>query len=287
MVKNLKERDLNNIKLLDILRVKNLKDFYVHLSCYNKHDHPLDIYLKDENEYKSWQEWKGNQKDGKIIKEKFPQRNLIISFVQVYHEGVDIHLFTGIYEIIKRLNHKYEVIKLDIFQSLIVRLKVKHKRKGQASAFLFENVVNEMFIHEIMQERLECQLFKGYDKINLKFTELETIIKKNVLDWKSKLDNLQGIYLLIDDKNNKLYVGSACGEFGIWQRWSEYVYSYNGGNKGLEDLHKKDGEDHFKKYFRFILLEYFTNKVDKNHIIDRENFWKEALNSREFGYNKN
>jgi hypothetical protein len=51
MVKNLKERDLNNIKLLDILRVKNLKDFYVHLSCYNKHDHPFDVVTKSSSVY--------------------------------------------------------------------------------------------------------------------------------------------------------------------------------------------------------------------------------------------
>jgi len=275
------------IKLSDVIKVADERDFYVHLSCWNKYDHPLDIFLKDENEYKCWQEWKGNQKDGKIVKEKFPRRDLIMSFAQVYHEGNDIHLFTGIYKIVKRLNDKYEVQKLDIFQSLVGRLKVKHKRKGQASAFLFENIVDEMLVHEIMQERLKCRVFNGYGKINLKFTELETIIKKDVRDWKLKLDNLQGVYLLIDGSNNKMYVGSACGEYGIWQRWSNYVYSYSGGNKGLDALHKQVGENHFRKHFRFILLEYFTDKTDKNYIIDRENFWKEVLNTRTFGYNKN
>jgi hypothetical protein len=274
------------IKLTDIIRLENCNEYNLHLSCWNGSEHPLDIFLRDENEYKKWQEWKGNQKDGKIIRQKF-LRDYILSFVQVYHEGSDIHLFTGIYKIVARLDDKYEVEKINMFQDLVGRLKIKHKRKGQLSSFLFENVVDDMLVHEIMQERLQCRVFKGYGKINLKFTELETIIKKDVKDWRLKLDNLQGVYLLVDDSDNSMYVGSASGEFGIWQRWSDYIYNYTGGNKGLDALHKQVGEDHFKRFFRFLLLEYFTDKTDKNYVIERESFWKDALNTRKFGYNKN
>ncbi len=274
------------IKLTDILKLENYDKYNVHLSCWNGYDHPLNIFLKDENEYKKWQEWKGNQKDGKIIKQKF-LRDYILSFVQVYHEGSDIHLFTGIYKIVERLDDRYEVEKLDIFQNLIGRLKIKHKRKGQLSSFLLESIVDDMSIHEIMQERLQCRVFDGYSKINLKFTELETIIKKDIKDWKLKLDNLQGIYLLIDDSNNKMYVDSASSELGIWQRWKNYIYNYTGGNKGLNELHKEVGEEHFRNHFRFLLLEYFTDKTDKDYIINRESFWKEVLNTRKFGYNRN
>ena len=86
-----------------------------------------------------------------------------------------------------------------------------------------------------------------------------------------------------------MYIGSASGEFGIWQRWSNYVYNYTGGNKGLDDLHKEVGEEYFRKNFRFILLEYFTDKTEKDFIRAREEFWKLVFNTRNInrGYNHN
>ena len=276
------------IKLTDIIQLENPSDYYVHLSCLNRENNqPLDIFLDNENEYKQWQEWKGNEKDGKIAKEKFPKRDYIMSFANVYHEGNDIHLFTGIYKIVKRLSNRYEVEKLDLFKNLIGKLKIKHKRKGQGSSYYLENSMDNMLVHEVMQERLECRVFNGFNKINLKFTELKIIIEKNVKEWRLRLDNLQGVYLLVDDSNNKMYIGSAYGKFGIWQRWSNYFHNYTGGNTGLDELHKKVGEEHFKKYFRFVLLEYFTDKIDKDYVIRRESFWKEAFNTRNLGYNNN
>jgi hypothetical protein len=91
---------------------------------------------------------------------------------------------------------------------------------------------------------------------------------------------MKGIYLLIDDSNNKKYIGSAYGEYGIWNRWSNYINNYTGGNKGLDDLHKQVGEEHFKNHFRFVLLEYFSDKTDDNYVINRESFWKKVFNSR-------
>jgi hypothetical protein len=276
------------IKLTDIIKLDNPSDYYAHLPCLNRaNNQPLDAFLNNENEYKQWQEWKGNEKGGKIIKEKFPKRDYIISFANVYYEGNDIHLFTGIYKIVKRLSNKYEVEKLDLFQNLIGKLKIKHKRKGQGSAYYLENSIDDMIVYEVMQERLECRVFDGLNKINLRFPELKIIIEKNIKEWRLRLDNLRGVYLLVDDSNNKIYVGSACGKFGIWQRWSNYIHNYTGGNIKLDELHKKAGEEHFKRYFRFVLLEYFTDKIDKDYIIGRENFWKEALNTRNLGYNNN
>ena len=37
----------------------------------------------------------------------------------------------------------------------------------------------------------------------------------------------------------------------------------------------------------FTALETFTDEVSDEYIIERESWWKEALQSREFGYNAN
>ena len=42
--------------------------------------------------------------------------------------------------------------------------------------------------------------------------------------------------MLFDRSTGKKYIGSAYGENGIWKRWSDYIYSNNGGNKEMLQL---------------------------------------------------
>jgi hypothetical protein len=80
-----------------------------------------------------------------------------------------------------------------------------------------------------------------------------------------------------------MYVGSASGEEMILNRWKSYVKNGNGGNTELKNLKF----DHIKKYFRFSILDIFKSTTDTNIIIERENWWKDNLLSRKFGYNLN
>jgi hypothetical protein len=92
---------------------------------------------------------------------------------------------------------------------------------------------------------------------------------------------------LLSDKNNgKLYIGSAYGEEGIWQRWQEYSKTLHGGNKRLKELYKREGESAFQN-FQYTILETLDRESSADEVIAIENRWKAHLLTREYGYNDN
>ncbi|MGB4782742.1 GIY-YIG nuclease family protein, partial [Candidatus Methylomirabilis sp.] len=128
----------------------------------------------------------------------------------------------------------------------------------------------------------------GYENINHDFSTLETIFKSGRPDWKAALENVKGVYLIIDKYNGKKYVGSAYGGSGIWARWECYMGTGHGWNDELTKLIQQEGIDYARKNFRLSLLEYRPARTDDRVIIERENYWKEALLScGAFGYNRN
>ena len=73
----------------------------------------------------------------------------------------------------------------------------------------------------------------------------------------------------------------------LLQRWSNYVSNGHGGNKELEALVECEGFDYVKDNFQYSILENYNAKVDDSIILDRESWWKETLQSRVWGYNRN
>ena len=91
--------------------------------------------------------------------------------------------------------------------------------------------------------------------------------------------------MITDTKTGKRYVGKADGQYGLWQRWSEYIRNGHGGDIKLIDLLERD-EKYAEKYFWFTILEPISG--EKESIINkREDYWKDVFKSRYFGYNKN
>ena len=117
---------------------------------------------------------------------------------------------------------------------------------------------------------------------------LETIIRNERMTWKSALQNIKGVYVIVDKKTGKKYVGSAYGETGIWARWRAYIETGHGWNRELIGLGNGDGNNYARDNFRITLIECWPFKTDDSAIISRESFWKEALLTRgKHGYNKN
>lgn len=86
--------------------------------------------------------------------------------------------------------------------------------------------------------------------------------------------------------NPSLYVGSAYGGDGIWQRWTVYAKNGHGGNKELRALLRKKKVDHAEN-FQFSLLEICDLNSSDDYVISREEHWKNVLKTREFGLNQN
>ena len=145
-----------------------------------------------------------------------------------------------------------------------------------------------MIVSDILPEPYTGQVFCGYDQIDIEFTKLEQIIRRQRLDWRTALQYAKGVYLITDTRTGKRYVGKASGRDGIWSRWECYVGTCHGYNDELTRLIRKRGRDYAHRFFRFALLEYFPMKVDDDVVTGRETYWKEVLLSRrKFGYNKN
>jgi len=271
------------IKLSEILNFEDSSKFKIHLANWNGHNHPLDVFVNSKEDWKEWNSWRSERDDF--------NRKYIFSLMEYYHEQ-NAWLFGGVYEVVERLNKSrakgYKVELTEKFKPFIGRLKLKWQRTGRAKSRLLEKYLNEFEVSEIFKEEYTGEVFCGYEKINHDFHILESIFLSGKQDWKAALENVKGVYLIMDKSNGKKYIGSAYCGAGIWSRWSCYMVNGHGHNDELTKLIKEKGKDYARQNFRFALLEYRPMKTDDNDVIARENYWKEVFLSRgEYGYNKN
>lgn len=84
--------------------------------------------------------------------------------------------------------------------------------------------------------------FPGWDDVFISHQELKAIIANpdGNKDWHHFLTQHDGVYVILDTKSGKMYVGSACADKGfapgIWSRWSGYAKTGHNYNKALLEL---------------------------------------------------
>lgn len=266
--------------MIDIDTPSNYK---LHVARWNGHDNPLDVYVRDKDEWFAWNQYRSG-------KDEF-NRDYIFSIIDFYHEN-DTWLFGGIYRVIERdpaINaFSYTIEELPEYSGLVGRLKIHMRRPPRGRSFLLEKHLHSMEIDEVLREPYSGGEFPGYDNVSLDFHELEPLFRREKPDWKAALSNIKGVYVVFDRKTGKKYVGSAYGTEGIWSRWSSYLLNGHGWNDELITIISENAIEYAKENFRFTLLEQLPMRADDESIIARESFWKEALLSRgDHGYNKN
>ena len=278
---------MNEILLNDILKIpeNQIQDYKVKFNVNNGYTEPLLVMTRSYDEICNWIAWKKEKDD-------LP-RPKVIGFVRYYTVSQEQWIFAGAYEVNKKSNFNeikegvgYDLTPITEYQNLYGRLVVEYKNTTQQLKRNAENVLNDIKVVELLKKPYNGVEFEGYNNINLTFQELEIIIKNNVDEWKRKLENVTGIYMLFDRSTGKKYIGSAYGESGIWKRWSDYIYSKNGGNKEMLQL----DNNYIRDNFTFTLLEWYAIGTDFEFIISRENYWKKVMLSRKidsYGYNDN
>lgn len=129
--------------------------------------------------------------------------------------------------------------------------------------------------------------FPGFYNFTLNYTELEKIIKNpdSNREWQRMLASVSGVYLILDTKSGKQYVGSAYGTGGFWARWSAYARAPSGGNKLLRDLLEQSPMRY--RHFQFSILRVLEPGVQADDVLDQEKLAKQKLGSRAFGLNGN
>lgn len=199
-------------------------------------------------------------------------------------------MFAGIYEVISFKTIKdriqYETRLLDKHKDLIGRLIIAYDNKFRNAYPYLKTVYKDFKFVEILRERIKIEEFPGFENVNIRFADLKYIVENEEKSWKSALSNIQGIYLISDKSNGKLYVGAAYGEHAFWNRWVEYISNGTGGNVRLKELLEEKGFDHTSN-FNFSILEVHSKLTNKDFIIQREKYWKDILLTKEFGYNLN
>lgn len=270
---------MDGIKLNDILRFENLDNVRIRFNLqFRENWNPIEVFQKGdiatmiEGQYHNY---------GKKI---FKVGQITIGLLPI-KKSEDLWLLFHIGKVTRDLNILngvgYDYEDLPENEKYVGRLIVKYKNKAQTLIRKADSIIDECYVSQILPDTFDNDLFPGYDKVNVSWDELSRVIEKD--NWKTALQNQKGVYLLTDISNGKHYVGSAYGENMILGRWRAYVKNGHGGNSGL----KKLDFNHIKNSFRYSILDIYKSTTNDLTIIERENWWKEVLQSKRFGYNEN
>lgn len=223
----------------------------------------------------------------------FTRGVIAIGFIRIHD---NYWLMTGIVKVVKDNGLAQPATAEYLTKKYNFRLVVRFHKNFQNGIVLAKNIIDELEVIEVWNpdKTLDDKTFPGYKNVSVSYRELKKKLESP--EWRTALSCRKGVYLITDQRTGKLYVGSAYGANGILGRWETYIKSgydknevENGKypNKKLQELVNEKGLSYIQDNFQYSILETFTDDVSDEHIIGRESWWKEALRSRQFGYNAN
>jgi hypothetical protein len=266
------------ISLIELLKTKNipLDNYKIHLAT-GENPTPLEVFL--EGRFKEWQDTQNSTNF---------ECDSVLSLISLEKNQ---WLFAGVYKILgvsKGIEspYLYQTELLPNQEDLIGRIIVHYKRPGRASYIWGYKYGKNLEVVEIKSTRISIGDFPGFNNIGLSHRQLKIVVAQQEPSWKSALSNVKGVYLISDTSSGKLYVGSATGEDGLWQRWESYAKTGHGGNAELKNLILNKGIK-YADNFQYTVLEIADFRSTDDFIVNRETHWKDVLLSRRFGYNWN
>lgn len=255
----------------------------LHCAVFNQVEHPIDVLANDPAGWQGWNSYRSNKDDF--------NRPFIFSLAQDRHD-LSLWLFGGIWEVLERRPENYTrsytvALREDLMGPFIRRLYVRLALGSRQRRRKMESILGEMTVASIAEEEYVGEPFPGHDKINTTLAELQVVVGQARPDWRIALEHMKGVYVIHDQTTGARYVGSAYGDTGIWQRWSTYATTLHGHNVGLKELIGEKGEDYYRENMKFALLEFWSMRTDDAQVLERESYWKEVLQARSLGHNKN
>lgn len=237
-------------------------------------------------------------------------RNLICD-IQFQFIEVEVHkwLFVGAYDIKTPDSLSYslpdgtfidnyaEANRLSEYDIFVERLIVEFKNRAQRFFYVRDDIINSVKVDSILSKTyFESDIeFPGYENLCKSYHNLKQ--HWNNKSWIQALSEVYGVYLITDKKTGRLYVGSATGQNGIYGRWDAYLadgYDRNEKedskypNTKLKELVNDRGITYIQENFQYTILEIFKkDEIGKRNALEGEKYWKNVLQSRKFGYNKN
>nr|WP_245202458.1 GIY-YIG nuclease family protein [Staphylococcus agnetis] len=252
-----------------------------------------DFLLEDSEEWIIMNAWKTKQTNNNLN-----HADYLVALVQYYPYGPQYFIFGGLYKVEKKVPEVfndvgYQLTLMEENSQYIKRLIIKiDKPIGRDVYNRRYETIQEQLNPEVYEVAPSTKLghFNGYQNVRLKHKELQQIIQHNEPSWREALSYVKGVYVITDLSNGQLYVGSASGNTdGIWQRWASYAHlsDLTGGNKEFNTILENKGKDHILNHFQYSILEIFDTKSKVDDILERENYWKNVLDSKHHGMNHN
>lgn len=122
--------------------------------------------------------------------------------------------------------------------------------------------------------------FPGFDRLVLDRAQLQAVMREHrYAAWRTALSSVVGVYLITDTRDRRQYVGKADGAESIRQRWSAYAANGHGGNVELRNVDPSG--------FRYSILRVFDPATPTRVIDEAESHFKNALDTRRHGLNRN
>jgi hypothetical protein len=157
---------------------------------------------------------------------------------------------------------------------------------GKAAISWHQKGTNEKPIVAIASKN--CKPFVGFESLILSFDELKEVVE-NKADyelWHAAMEAVNAVYLVVDTKTGKQYVGSTYNTDGLLGRWAVYVSTGgHGNNKGLIEYLQSGA--HSCHDLQFSVLQVLSKSLSADQICKAESTWKDKLLTREFGLNEN
>jgi len=228
--------------------------------------------------------------------------NYVVSFIGAPHGHA---VFVGVYEIkgakpmsevkpprnfpymelIDRTETWYDMIRCKGYEDLIDRVVIDW---GQSERSWHQWLKPDK-PKEIVEIRPAgfVKHFPGFLELSLSYADLKTMVRNPVAnrEWHILLKSVAGVYLILDRKTGKQYVGSAYGADGILGRWRSYAETGHGGNKQL--IKKVNSSDDYPGSFTFSVLHTLPKSSTKDEALEWERLFKNKLGTRAFGLNTN
>ena len=251
----------------------------IHLAVWNGEEDPLAMYF--EGCFDDWQAWQS--------KRNF-ERPIVVSLIAL--PARHCWLFAGTHasdasrwEEARKL-YRYELVRRPDTDELDGRMVIRFHRPGRQSYLFAERWADQMNLEEVLPRRMAVAEFPGYSNALLTKKHLDLIVRQGVESWRTALQNVGGVYSIVDRQTGRQYVGSATGEGGIWSRWCAYVETGHGGNTEIRRLLTEKGPD-YAQNFHFGILEIAERHTSAEDLLERESRWKDLLMSKEHGLNAN
>lgn len=273
------------IKLNDLLHLteEQATKAKVKFNRDNGNDNPIDIYKSNPDLInKQWLYWRNKNR-------YFDVGQIAICLVKIRSEYWLLTTIDTVDEELDVLNGiNYKGTPLSEYQSYFGRTIIKFHKSFQTQGVNYTTIADELEVCQILPDTFDDDDFPGYDRVNLSYSQLKSILDRGKKDWIAALESQKAVYLITDTNNGKMYVGSATSSYGmLLQRWSNYAANGHGGNKELMRIVDSEGIEYVQSYFRYSILENYNSKIDDAVILERESWWKNILLTRTFGYNDN